>query len=84
MQTVAEKKAWELSKQLGFDLVTIMPSLVLGPVTGQRNDGTSLNVMKVTLQPHPAVESQLCTCVVSCSSQPSSVSMLMLTMCRSV
>lgn len=47
MQTVAEKKAWELSEKLGFELVTIMPSLVLGPVTGNRNDGTSLNVMKV-------------------------------------
>ena len=47
LQTVAEKKAWDLSKELGFDLITIMPSLVLGPVTGSRNDGTSLNVMKV-------------------------------------
>lgn len=51
LQTVAEKKAWELSEKLGFDLVTIMPSLVLGPVTGNRNDGTSLNVMKVCRRP---------------------------------
>ena len=47
MQTVAEKKAWELSKKEGFELATIMPSLVLGPVTGTRPDGTSINAMKV-------------------------------------
>lgn len=49
MQTVAEKKAWELSKKEGFELATIMPSLVLGPVTGTRPDGTSINAMKVCL-----------------------------------
>ena len=47
VQTVAEKKAWELSKQHDFELVTIMPSLVLGPVTGSRPDGTSINAFKV-------------------------------------
>ncbi|KAL0041600.1 hypothetical protein WJX79_008914 [Trebouxia sp. C0005] len=45
-KTVAEKKAWEVSKKEGFELATIMPSLVLGPVTGTRPDGTSINVMK--------------------------------------
>ena len=47
LQTIAEKKAWELSKSEGFELVTIMPSLVLGPVTGTRPDGTSINAFKV-------------------------------------
>ena len=47
LQTIAEKKGWELSKSEGFELVTIMPSLVLGPVTGTRPDGTSINAMKV-------------------------------------
>lgn len=47
LQTIAEKKAWELSKSEGFELVTIMPSLVLGPVTGSRSDGTSINAFKV-------------------------------------
>lgn len=47
LQTVAEKKAWELSKENGFELVTIMPSLVLGPITGHRADGTSITVFKV-------------------------------------
>lgn len=47
LQTIAEKKGWELSKSEGFELVTIMPSLVLGPVTGVRADGTSINAFKV-------------------------------------
>ena len=47
LQTVAEKRAWEVSKKEGFELVTIMPSLVLGPVTGTRPDGTSINAFKV-------------------------------------
>ena len=47
LQTIAEKKGWELSKAEGFELVTIMPSLVLGPVTGVRADGTSINAFKV-------------------------------------
>ena len=49
LQTVAEKKAWELSKSEGFELATIMPSLVLGPVTGTRPDGTSINAFKVAV-----------------------------------
>ncbi|DBB08436.1 hypothetical protein WJX82_010444 [Trebouxia sp. C0006] len=49
-KTVAEKKAWELSKKEGFELATIMPSLVLGPVTGTRPDGTSINAMKGILE----------------------------------
>ena len=48
LQTIAEKKAWELSKQEGFELTTVMPSLVLGPVTGTRPDGTSINAFKVS------------------------------------
>ena len=47
VQTVAEKKAWEMSKQHDFELATIMPSLVLGPIIGTRSDGTSINAMKV-------------------------------------
>ena len=59
MQTVAEKKAWELSKKEGFELATIMPSLVLGPVTGTRPDGTSINAMKVMRQSSLIVYSHL-------------------------
>ena len=30
-KTMAEKAAWEFAKENGLDLVTIQPSLVLGP-----------------------------------------------------
>ncbi|KAL3160923.1 hypothetical protein ABBQ38_009315 [Trebouxia sp. C0009 RCD-2024] len=49
-KTIAEKKGWELSKSEGFELVTIMPSLVLGPITGSRPDGTSINAFKAILE----------------------------------
>ncbi|KAJ0962736.1 hypothetical protein J5N97_027858 [Dioscorea zingiberensis] len=31
-KTIAEKEAWRLAKELGFDLVTVHPSFVVGPV----------------------------------------------------
>lgn len=47
MQTEAEKAAWEMSKAEGFDLVTINPTFVLGPVIGDRADATSILCFKV-------------------------------------
>ena len=43
----AEKLAWDLSKQHGFNLVTICPTLVIGPVLGPRADATSILNVKV-------------------------------------
>ncbi|KAK9803315.1 hypothetical protein WJX73_000726 [Symbiochloris irregularis] len=43
---VAEKEAWTLSKQEGFELVTILPSFVIGPVLGRRQDATSIKALK--------------------------------------
>ena len=64
LQTIAEKKGWELSKSEGFELVTIMPSLVLGPVTGTRPDGTSINAFKViTLQINSVASGPSSPCV---------------------
>lgn len=64
LQTIAEKKGWELSKAEGFELVTIMPSLVLGPVTGTRPDGTSINAFKViTLQLNNAASGPFSACL---------------------
>ncbi len=51
MQTLAEKTAWDLSKKHGFELVTVNPVFVFGPVLSSRADATSVLMMKVC---HPA------------------------------
>ena len=47
MQVAAEKVAWEASKKEGFELVTICPTFVLGPVISNRADATSILDVKV-------------------------------------
>ena len=49
LQTLAEKAAWDLSKKHGFQLVTINPVFVFGPVLSSRADATSVLMMKVIL-----------------------------------
>lgn len=48
-KTLAEKKAWELAnKQSRWDLVTINPSLVLGPALNPHNTSSeSINILKM-------------------------------------
>jgi len=41
-KTLAEKAAWEVAEKEGFKLITICPSLVLGPANTDRNDGESI------------------------------------------
>mmetsp|Transcript_17023 Transcript_17023/g.28448 ORF Transcript_17023/g.28448 Transcript_17023/m.28448 type:complete len:332 (-) Transcript_17023:88-1083(-) len=41
-KTLAEKAAWEIAEKEGFKLITICPSLVLGPANTDRNDGESI------------------------------------------
>ena len=47
LQTEAEKAAWAISKAEGFELVTINPTFVLGPVISDRADATSILCFKV-------------------------------------
>ena len=47
LQTEAEKAAWAISKAEGFELVTINPTFVLGPVISDRADATSILSFKV-------------------------------------
>ena len=47
LQAQAERAAWDMAKEAGLDLVTINPSLVLGPVLTSRADATSIILMKV-------------------------------------
>ncbi len=35
LQTQAEQKAWQLSKELGVDVITILPSMIIGPVVSR-------------------------------------------------
>lgn len=41
-QAAAEKAAWELSKELNMSMITILPSMTLGPVASCRG-GFSVN-----------------------------------------
>lgn len=50
LQTLAEKAAWDLSKKHGFQLVTINPVFVFGPVLSSRADATSVLMMKVRIR----------------------------------
>lgn len=47
LQVAAEKVAWEASKKAKFELVTICPTFVLGPVISNRADATSILDVKV-------------------------------------
>lgn len=47
LQAQAERAAWDMAKEAGLDLVSINPSLVLGPVLTSRADATSIILMKV-------------------------------------
>ena len=47
---MAEEKAWELAKaQTNYTLVTICPSLVLGPTLSGRNDAASVEIMHMIM-----------------------------------
>lgn len=35
-QSLAEKEAWKLTKELDLDLVTILPTYVVGPLISER------------------------------------------------
>lgn len=48
IQVAAEKAAWEASRKEGFELVTICPTFVLGPVISNRADATSILDVKVS------------------------------------
>eukprot|EP00435_Cladocopium_sp_Y103_P032234 s2244_g8.t1 len=45
-KVLAEKKAWELSKELNIDLAVLCPGFVIGPMMTSRADGESVLFMK--------------------------------------
>lgn len=50
LQTRAEQTAWEVAREQGLDLVTILPNFVMGPVTSPTASGTSVTYFKA---PYP-------------------------------
>lgn len=48
MQAQAEEQAWDLAPKLGVDMVSIIPSRVLGPVLSPHRAGDSVNLVKVS------------------------------------
>lgn len=63
LQVAAEKAAWEASKKEGFELITICPTFVLGPVISNRADATSILDVKVGVC--PCLKQRKCTAVMS-------------------
>eukprot|EP00877_Chromochloris_zofingiensis_P006216 jgi/Chrzof1/1848/Cz10g23170.t1 len=45
-KVAAERAAWDICKQEGINLITILPGFVLGPVTSTRPDATSTEVFQ--------------------------------------
>jgi len=50
---MAEKEGAKLAKELGVEMVAILPSLVLGPILAMRKDGTSVMSMLGALEGAP-------------------------------
>lgn len=46
----AEQAAWEVAREQGLDLVTILPEFIMGPVISRRTDATSLGYMKAWVE----------------------------------
>jgi len=42
---LAEEEAWKIAKGKSWELVTICPSFVLGPIQGPRSDATSIKTL---------------------------------------
>ena len=52
-KSLAERKAWELGKSHGIDVVVIQPVLVMGPVHAPRVEGVSVGTMKSIIEGSP-------------------------------
>mmetsp|Transcript_95602 Transcript_95602/g.117134 ORF Transcript_95602/g.117134 Transcript_95602/m.117134 type:complete len:350 (-) Transcript_95602:168-1217(-) len=52
-KSIAERKAWELGKSHGIDVVVIQPVLVMGPVLAPRVEGVSVGTMKSLIEGDP-------------------------------
>ncbi|CAN4121289.1 unnamed protein product [Withania somnifera] len=46
-KTMAEKEAWSYAKQSGLDMVTVLPTLVIGPMLQKTTNASSLVLIKL-------------------------------------
>ncbi|KAG9144025.1 hypothetical protein Leryth_013905 [Lithospermum erythrorhizon] len=58
-KTVAEMEAFEYAKKTGLDVVTICPSLVLGPMLQQTTNSSSLVLIKLLKGGQESIENKL-------------------------
>lgn len=49
-KTRAERAAWDLARENGLDLVTILPNFIMGPIMSTRTDGISVGFLKGWLE----------------------------------
>lgn len=52
-KSIAERKAWELGKAHGIEVIAIQPVLVMGPVHAPRVEGVSVGTMKTIVEGAP-------------------------------
>nr|WET52734.1 oxidoreductase 6 [Callicarpa americana] len=58
-KTVAEAEAWQYAKKSGLDIVTVCPSLVLGPMLQHTANASSLVLIKLLKEGYEEMENNL-------------------------
>ncbi|PHT51288.1 hypothetical protein CQW23_11035 [Capsicum baccatum] len=58
-KTMAEKEAWSYAKQSGLDLVTVLPSLVIGPMLQKTTNASSLVLIKLLKEGYEELENKM-------------------------
>lgn len=58
-KTEAESEAWECAKRSGLDVVTICPSLILGPILHSAVNASSKVLIKLLKEGHESLENKL-------------------------
>ncbi|KAM3304390.1 hypothetical protein P3S67_011256 [Capsicum chacoense] len=58
-KTMAEKEAWSYAKQSGLDMVTVLPSLVIGPMLQKTTNASSLVLIKLLKEGYEELENKM-------------------------
>ena len=57
-KTVAEKEAWSYAKQSGLDMITVLPTLVWGPMLQRTTNASSLVLIKLLKEGYEELENK--------------------------